>query len=571
MDAVGPCVSSLHVTEGFAVMMSPLKLLDRLSLSARVRLVIAIVVVGLLALTVMSAIDSRNLQMQARERALGDEVATATSLMQSYHERAAKGEFNEADAQRRALDALSTLRWNNGTGYVYVFDSGLTMRMHPVMPARVGKNIRDESDTTGKYMYRDMLAADQRDGHGLTEYLWPMPGSKGDKLKMTYTAYYKPWDLHVAAGAYFVDIDAQFRQMLVGSLLRAGLVGLLVILVVWESMRSIRQSIGGEPRAALVLAARIADGDLRNDETGMPLPGSLLDALGRMRGKLTDVVDEVQQSAHTVTAAAQEIARGNDDLSYRTQEQASSLEETAASMEEMTATVKQSAENAQHASQLAVAMRLQAERGGDVAARASSAMQDIQQASAQISEIVGLIDEIAFQTNLLALNAAVEAAHAGEHGRGFAVVADEVRNLAQRSARAAREIKTLIGDSVEKVQNGSQLVSESGQALAGIIASVKKVVDIVDEIAAASQEQSGGIEQVNRAMTQMDEATQQNAALVEEAAAAARAMQEQADRLSVQMGYFRVHGVVHAGGKGAAMVRRRGAVPGVLVAVGDKV
>lgn len=549
-------------------MLSPLKMLERLSLSGRVWLVIAIVVLGLLALTVMSAVDSRSLQMQARERALSDEVATATSLLQSYHDRAAKGELSEPEAQRRALEALATLRWNNGTGYVYVFDSNLIMRMHPIMPQRVGKSIRDDADSTGKFLYRDMLAADQRDGHGLTEYMWPMPGSKGDKLKMTYTAFYQPWDLHVAAGAYFVDIDAQFRQMLIGSLLRAGLVGLLVILLVWESMRSIRSSIGGEPRAALALAARIADGDLCHDEWQAPAPGSLLDALGRMRAKLTEVVGEVQRSAQAVTAAAQQIARGNDDLSYRTQEQAASLEETAASMEEMTATVKQSADNTQHASQLAITMRSQAEHGGDVAAHASQAMLEIRQASTQIAEIVGLIDEIAFQTNLLALNAAVEAAHAGEHGRGFAVVADEVRNLAQRSARAAREIKTLIGDSVEKVQAGAQLVDESGQALAGIITSVKQVVDIVDEIAAASQEQSGGIEQVNRAVMQMDEATQQNAALVEEAAAAARAMQEQADRLHAQMGFFRVRGTVQ-GARVAAKAPARKPAMGALVATAE--
>lgn len=550
-------------------MMSPLKMLERLSLSARVWLVVAIVAIGLIALTAMSAFDSRGLQMQARERALGDEVATATSLLQSYHDRAAKGEFSEEEAQRRALEALSTLRWNNGTGYVYAFDSNLVMHMHPIMPNRDGKSIRDDHDSAGKYLYRDMLAADQRDGHGLTEYMWPMPGSKGDKRKMTYTALYKPWDLHVAAGAYFVDIDAQFRQMLIGSLWRAGLVGLLVFLVVWESMRSIRRSIGGEPSTALTLAARIANGDLRHDETQAPAPGSLLDALGRMREKLTDVVGGVQQSAQAVTAAAQQIARGNDDLSYRTQEQAARLEETASSMEEMTATVKQSAGNAKQASQLAVAMRTQAERGGNVAARASTAMHDIRQASTQISDIVGLIDEIAFQTNLLALNAAVEAAHAGEHGRGFAVVADEVRNLAQRSARAAKEIKTLIGDSVEKVQAGSQLVDESGKALAGIIDSVKKVVDIVDEIAAAAQEQSGGIEQVGRAVTQMDEATQQNAALVEEAAAAARAMQEQADRLHAQMGFFRVLGVVQGVRVAAQKVSARKPAVGSLVAVAE--
>ncbi|QRN53377.1 cache domain-containing protein [Dyella caseinilytica] len=536
-------------------MMSPLKLLEHLSLAARVWLVIAIVVIGLVALTVMSAADSRSLQMQARERALGDQVATATSLLESYHERAVKGEFSEAEAQRRALAALSTLRWNNGTGYVYTFDSGLVMRMHPIMPQRDGKSIHDDADTTGKYFYRDMLAADQRDGHGLTEYMWPMPGSKGNKLKMTYSSWYKPWDLHVAAGAYFVDIDAQFQQMLIGSLLRAALVGLLVILVVWESMRSIRSSIGGEPGVAVTMATRIADGDLSGDNV-QAAEGSLLDALGRMRGKLTDIVGEVQQGAHAVTSAAQQIARGNDDLSYRTQEQASSLEETAASMEEMTSTVKQSAGNAGQASQLATAMRNQAERGGDVAQQASVAMQAIKQASGQIAEIVGLIDEIAFQTNLLALNAAVEAAHAGEHGHGFAVVATEVRNLAQRSARAAKDIKALIGDSVDKVQAGTQLVEASGQALTGIIGSAKKVADIVDEIAAASQEQSAGIEQVNRAVTQMDEVTQQNAALVEEAAAAARAMQEQADRLQTQMGYFRVRGEVRSALKPAPVTAR---------------
>jgi methyl-accepting chemotaxis protein len=522
-------------------MKSPLKFLDRLSLAARVWLVIAIVVVGLVALTVMSAMDSRSLQMEARQRALGDEVATAMALVESYHARAANGEFSDAEAQKRALAAVSTLRWNDGAGYVYAFDSSLVMRMHPVMPKRVGSSIKDEADATGKYMYRQMLAADQRDGHGITDYLWPMPGSKGDKLKMTYTAWYKPWDLHIAAGAYFVDIDAQFTHMLVGSLLRATLVGLLVILIVWQSMRSIRVSIGGEPAFAVAMATRIADGDLRVSDADAAPPGSLLDALQRMRGELTGIVGKVQQGAHAVTSAAQQIASGNDDLSYRTQEQASSLEETAASMEEMTSTVKQSADNARHASQLATDMRTQAEHGGDVAARASGAMQAIRQASGQIAEIVGLIDEIAFQTNLLALNAAVEAAHAGEQGHGFAVVAGEVRNLAQRSARAAKDIKALIGDSVEKVQAGSQLVDESGKALAGIIGSAKQVADIVEEIAAASHEQSGGIEQVNRAVTQMDEVTQKNAALVEEAAAAARAMQEQADQLHLQMRYFRLH------------------------------
>jgi methyl-accepting chemotaxis protein len=539
-------------------MNSPLKILGRMSLATRVWLVIVIVVVGLLTLTVMSAVDSRRLQMEARERSLADQVASATAVMQSFADRANAGEFSQDEAKKRALAAVSAMRWNDGAGYLYAFDSSLTMRMHSVMPQRVGKSIRDEADSTGKYMYRDMLAADQHDGHGLTQYMWPMPGSKGDKLKITYTSWFKPWDLHIAAGAYFVDIDAEFRHMLIGSLLRALLVAVLVIGVVWESMRSIRQSIGGEPSHALAMAGRIAGGDLRADDAQhVPPPGSLMDALLRMRGKLTEIVGKVQEGAQAVTSAAQEISHGNDDLSQRTQEQASSLEETASSMEEMTATVKQSADHASQASQLAVAMRAQAERGGEVAARASTAMKAIQQASAQISDIVSLIDEIAFQTNLLALNAAVEAAHAGEQGHGFAVVASEVRHLAQRSARAAKDIKALINDSVDKVQAGSALVDESGQALVGIIDSVKKVSDIMNELAAAGQEQSAGIDQVNRAVTQMDEVTQQNAALVEEAAAAAHAMQEQATVLHAQMGYFRLEATAENGPQAAPATARK--------------
>jgi methyl-accepting chemotaxis protein len=241
-----------------------------------------------------------------------------------------------------------------------------------------------------------------------------------------------------------------------------------------------------------------------------------------------------------VFRSAEEISSSNVNLSQRTEEQASSLEETASSMEQMTATVRQNADNAAQANQLAAAARAQAEKGGAVVAEAIGAMQAIDDSSKKIADIIGVIDEIAFQTNLLALNAAVEAARAGEQGRGFAVVASEVRGLASRSAGAAKEIKALIHDSVAKVEQGSKLVDDSGHTLAEIVASVKRVTDIVSEIAAASREQASGIDEVNRAVAQMDEVTQHNAALVEEASAAAQALSEQASRLDAIMAKYNV-------------------------------
>jgi methyl-accepting chemotaxis protein len=291
----------------------------------------------------------------------------------------------------------------------------------------------------------------------------------------------------------------------------------------------------------LVVAAN--DGDLtrRIDTAGKP---GLLVRIGAgindLTANMAEVVSKVKLTAGEVHRGAEEISQGNTDLSQRTEQQASSLEQTASSMEEMTSTVRQNAENAGQANQLAVAARDQAEKGGAVVARAVKAMGEINDASRKIADIIGVIDEIAFQTNLLALNAAVEAARAGEQGRGFAVVASEVRSLAGRSATAAKEIKALIQDSVQKVDEGSNLVTQSGATLEQIVAAVKKVSDIVAEIAAASAEQSAGIDQVNKAVMQLDELTQQNAALVEQASAASQSMAGQARDLTESMSRYRV-------------------------------
>jgi methyl-accepting chemotaxis protein len=271
--------------------------------------------------------------------------------------------------------------------------------------------------------------------------------------------------------------------------------------------------------------------------------GDIAELCGGVNGLLdtmSSIVGEVAETTHTLTSAAREIASGNTDLSQRTEEQAASLEETAASMEELTNTVRQNAENAQQANKLATSASEVAVKGGSVVAEVVHTMDGITQASRKIADIIGVIDEIAFQTNILALNAAVEAARAGDQGRGFAVVAAEVRNLAQRSANAAKEIKGLISDSVSKVESGSRLVDTAGKTMEEIVQSVKRVTDIMAEISAASQEQRGGIEQVNTAITQMDKVTQQNAALVEEAAAAAKSMEDQTGSLAQMVAQFRL-------------------------------
>lgn len=340
-----------------------------------------------------------------------------------------------------------------------------------------------------------------------------------------------------------VESEKRFSQMVLFAI--AGLIALSVLLSLGFDLVFIK-TLTQRMTTALGVANRIAHGELgseiRADETSANEVDRLLTALREMDTKLTAIVSEVSNGSQSVRSASREIAAGNDDLSGRTQQQASFLEETASSMEEMTATVRQNAENASQANQLARGAREQAERGGEVVSRAVTAMAEINASSRKIADIIGVIDEIAFQTNLLALNAAVEAARAGEQGRGFAVVASEVRNLAQRSAGAAKEIKGLIGDSVEKVGVGTGLVDESGRMLAQIVESVKKVTDIVGEIAAANHEQTAGIDQVNRAVMSMDEMTQQNAALVEEAAAASRAMHDQAESLARQIGFFRTQG-----------------------------
>ncbi|CAD5372434.1 Methyl-accepting chemotaxis serine transducer [Rubrivivax sp. A210] len=304
--------------------------------------------------------------------------------------------------------------------------------------------------------------------------------------------------------------------------------------------RSLKRSLGAEPADLAAVAGRIAQGSLANDGSAPAPHGSVMASMQAMRTALVDLVGSVRTGVDNVSTASAEIAQGNADLSSRTEQQASSLQETAASMEQLTGTVRSSADTALQANQLAKGASAAAARGGDAVAKVVRTMSEIQSSSHRIADITSVIDGIAFQTNILALNAAVEAARAGEQGRGFAVVASEVRTLAQRSADAARQIKTLINDSVQKVQAGDALVQEAGTTMNDVVAQVQSVSSLMAEITGAAAEQRQGIEQVGNAVTLLDQTTQQNAALVEQSAAAAESLEQQARRLADAVSVFRL-------------------------------
>jgi len=525
-----------------------------LTVSKKLWLLIACAVAGIASLTTVFLLSERTLIMAERQDAIRQEIETAHSVLAHYENLATKGEIPLEVAKTRALDAVRAMRFGDGN-YYFIFDTGLHMLMQPIKPELEGKDLSDNKDPNGKRLFVEMADVVKAQGAGYVPYMWPKPGQQQPVPKMSYAKGFAAWGWIIGAGVYVDTVETVFLDRLAA--FSAGAFALVVLLSGVSLL--IARSITRPLAQAVDIAKTVAAGDLTSHieaGTSTDETGELLRALREMHDSLERIVGEVRGGAETIATATEEIATGNLDLSSRTEAQAGSLEETASSMEELTGTVKQNADNANEANHLAQKASQVAARGGAVVRQVVDTMHAIDESSRKIVDIIGVIDGISFQTNILALNAAVEAARAGEQGRGFAVVAAEVRNLAQRSAAAAKEIKALIGNSVEKVESGSKLVDLAGSTMDEVVDSIGRVTGIMSEITAASREQSNGIEQVNRAIIEMDNVTQQNAALVEEAAAAAGSLQDQAAKLSQVVSVFKLDGspLPHAGH--AEQVRR---------------
>jgi methyl-accepting chemotaxis protein len=501
-------------------------------------------IIGIVVLTASFLWMERNALLQERQIGARQAVETAYGVITYYQRQAESGVLTEEQAKKQAMDAIRGMRYS-GQEYFWVNDMTPRMLMHPIKPELEGKDLAGMKDPNGLKLFVAFVdtvkASPTHDGY--VYYLWPKPGVEQPVQKVSYVKAFTPWGWILGSGVYLDTVDAVVWEQAGDFALAAAILALVLLVLGRVLSRRLVRQLGGEPDDVIRIADRMSQGDLRVE---IPVrPGdeaSLMHAMRLMRDGIAQAVAQVRQGTEWIGQSVGQIVHGNLELSARTEQQAASLQETAASMEQITSTVGHNAANAQQANTLAATASEVASRGGQTVSRVVETMGEVNASTRQMSDIVGVIDSIAFQTNILALNAAVEAARAGEQGKGFAVVASEVRALAQRSSNAAKEIRGLIDSTVQRIQTGAELAEGAGQTMTEVVSSVRRVADIMSEITLASREQASGIEQINLAIGQMDQVTQQNAALVVEAGTAAQSLNDQMNGLNRAVGVFQLSG-----------------------------
>ena len=474
---------------------------------------------------------------RSRMDATRQHVEVAMGVVEAAHARELRGELTRDQAQAMAKESIGAMRYDK-VEYFWINDMRPTMVMHPIKPELAGKDVGDMKDPNGLALFSEMVSVVRKDGKGFVAYQWPKPGSDHPVDKISYVQGFAPWGWIVGSGVYTDDLTAATMHRLAFA---GGVFATALLIAAYLFLCFYRVMDGGLNEVERHLVAMTA-GDLTTSPHpwGRDEAAGLMISMRNMQASLRTIVQSVRGSSDSIVLASSEIAAASLDLSARTEQTAANLEESASSMEEISSTVKHTAENVREAARVATGNAQVAQRGGSVTEAVVTTMQEINASSKKINEIIGTIDGIAFQTNILALNAAVEAARAGEQGRGFAVVAAEVRSLAQRSAVAAKEIKTLITDSVERIEAGARVAQGAGDTMKALVGNAAQMNQLLAEISTAANEQSNGVAQVGIAVNDLDRMTQQNAALVEQTSAAASALKGQAEGLAGDVAQFRL-------------------------------
>ncbi|MBP8310259.1 MAG: cache domain-containing protein [Burkholderiaceae bacterium] len=515
------------------------RLFRKLRFTTKAAIISIAFMLPMLLLVGWQLLDSAESAMRTRKDATRQHVEIAHGVIAWAHAQELDGKLSREQAQRMARTAVGKLRYD-GVEYFWINDMAPRMVMHPIKPELDGQDLSQSKDPNGFALFNAFVEKIRKDGKGFVAYQWPRPGKEQPVDKVSYVQGFEPWGWVVGSGIYVDDLRAVFLNQLA---LGGGIVLIALTVAGYLFLSFYRVMDGGLKETRRHLRA-MTDGDLTTSPSpwGKDEAAGLMLELRNMQEALRGMVLRVRQSSDQIVHSSSEIATGAMDLSARTEQAAANLEESAASMEQVSATAKTTADHTDDASKVASQNATTAADGGRMMREVVQTMEVIRNSSARIGEIIGTIDSIAFQTNILALNAAVEAARAGEQGRGFAVVASEVRVLAQRSAEAAREIKTLIGNSVDQVEKGAAVVRQAGTTIEEIVTSSQRVNEILGDVASGAREQSVGIGQIGQAVQELDQMTQKNAALVQQTVSAASSMRDHASTLADEVSRFRLPG-----------------------------